>query len=158
VFAAIEAVQADNPEAKVVVLSPQGQVFTQAVAKEFASFPGLILVAGHYEGFDERILTMADYELSIGDFVLTGGELPAMVVVDGVVRLLPGVLGGESSAERESFSEPDLLDYPQYTRPVEFRGMEVPEILQGGNHAEIAKWRQAAAREKTQRNRPDLIG
>jgi tRNA (guanine37-N1)-methyltransferase len=154
--AAIEAVKASNPDAPVVILSPQGKRFDQAKAVELSQRPGLILVAGHYEGFDERILDFADEELSIGDYVLTGGELPAMVVVDSVVRLLPGVLGGEQSAHVESFQD-GLLEYPQYTRPVEFRGRVVPEVLQQGHHAEIERWRREQALEKTRKNRPDLI-
>ena len=156
VVAAIEKLKVDNPEARVVVLSPQGKRFDQAKAVELAGQTGLILVAGHYEGFDERILEYADEELSIGDYILTGGELPAMVLVDAVVRLLPGVLGGEQSAHVESFSD-GLLEYPQYTRPVEFRGQSVPEVLQNGHHGEIAAWRKQAALEKTKRNRPDLL-
>lgn len=153
---AIEAAKAVNPTAKVIFLSPQGQRFNQSVAAELSRENGLILVAGHYEGFDERALSFADYELSIGDYVLTGGELPAMVLVDAVVRLIPGVLGGEASAHIESFSD-GLLEYPQYTRPVEYRGMTVPKVLQSGHHAEIEKWRKEASLEKTRRNRPDLL-
>lgn len=155
--AAIEAARADNPGAPVIVLTPSGRKYDQAKARELAGLPGLILVTGHYEGFDERILAYADDELSIGDYVLTGGELPAMVVVDSVVRLIPGVLGGEQSAYDESFSEPGLLEYPHYTRPVEFRGERVPDVLLNGHHAEIAKWRRDRALDKTRRNRPDLL-
>lgn len=155
--AAIEAAKADNPGAPVIILTPSGKKYEQATAHELAELPGLILVAGHYEGFDERILSFADMELSIGDYVLTGGELPAMVLVDSVVRLIPGVLGGDQSAHDESFSDPNLLEYPHYTRPVEFRGMRVPDILMGGHHAEITKWRHERALEKTRRNRPDLL-
>lgn len=157
VVAAIEAAKKDNPGAKVILLSPQGELFKQATAADLSAEAGLILVAGHYEGFDERIVEHVDVELSIGDYVLTGGELPAMVVADAVVRLIPGVLGGEGSAERESFSTPSLLDYPHYTRPVEFRGKKVPEVLQRGNHAEIEAWRAEQAKSKTRRNRPDLV-
>lgn len=156
VVAAIEAAKKDNPDAVVVILSPQGKRFTQALAEEYATKSGLILVAGHYEGFDERIMKYADIELSVGDYVLTGGELPAMTVVDAVVRLIPGVLGGEQSAHVESFSD-GLLEYPQYTRPVEFRGDMVPEVLQNGNHGEIERWRREQALAKTKRNRPDLL-
>ena len=156
VVAAIEAARQANPGAKVILLSPQGQLLKQQFVRELTAAPGLILVAGHYEGFDERIVDYVDYELSIGDYVLTGGELPAMVLVDAVARLVPGVLGGEGSAEHESFSQPDLLDYPHYTRPVEFRGTQVPDVLQQGNHAQIAAWRAAQAQAKTKRNRPDL--
>jgi len=156
VVAAIEAAKKDNPDAVVVILSPQGKRFTQALAEEYATQSGLILVAGHYEGFDERIIKYADIELSVGDYVLTGGELPAMTVVDAVVRLIPGVLGGEQSAHVESFSD-GLLEYPQYTRPVEFRGDVVPAVLQNGHHGEIEKWRREQALAKTKRNRPDLL-
>lgn len=155
-MAAIEAAKVANPDAVVIIMTPQGKRFDQAKAQELAKSAGLILVAGHYEGFDERIIELADEEISIGDYVLTGGELPAMVVVDSVVRLIPGVLGGEASAHDESFSH-GLLEYPQYTRPVEFAGMSVPEVLQNGNHAEIAKWRAEAAKAKTAKNRPDLM-
>jgi tRNA (guanine37-N1)-methyltransferase len=155
VFAAVEAAKRDNPQAKVVILTPAGQSYTQDLARELSALPGLILLAGHYEGFDERIMSLADYELSIGDYVLTGGELPAMVVVDSVARLIPGVLGGKQSAHDESFSH-GLLEYPHFTRPAEFRGMTVPEVLQNGNHAEIAKWRDEQAQRKTRQHRPDL--
>ncbi|HSX48430.1 MAG TPA: tRNA (guanosine(37)-N1)-methyltransferase TrmD [Candidatus Nanoarchaeia archaeon] len=156
VFAAVEAAKQANPQAKVIITTPSGKRYDQAVAKELSQLEGLILICGHYEGFDERILSLADYELSIGDYVLTGGELPAAVIVDSVVRLIPGVLGGEQSAHDESFSN-GLLEYPHYTRPVEFRGMEVPKVLQNGHHAEIEKWREEQAINKTKRNRPDLL-
>jgi tRNA (guanine37-N1)-methyltransferase len=155
VFAAVEAVRADRPEAKVVVMTPSGRPFKQEQAESFAKLPGLIIICGHYEGFDERIYSLADYRLSIGDYVLTGGELPAMVVTDAVVRLLPGVLGSEDSASDETFSH-GLLEYPHYTRPIEFRGERVPEVLQSGNHAEIERWRRQQARDKTEQERPDL--
>lgn len=155
--AAIEAAQADNPAARVIAMTPSGVKYDQAKARELAALPGIILLAGHYEGFDERILTYVDEEISIGDYVLTGGELPAMIVADSVIRLIPGVLGGEASAHDESFSDPGLLEYPHYTRPVEFRGESVPEVLQNGNHAEIEKWRREQAVAKTKRNRPDLL-
>jgi tRNA (guanine37-N1)-methyltransferase len=156
--AAIEAAKAANPGARVIALTPSGHSYNQAMAAELALLPGLILLAGHYEGFDERILSYVDDQVSIGDYVLTGGELPAMVILDSVVRLIPGVLGGESSAADESFSEPDLLEYPHYTRPQEFRGEAVPEVLQNGHHAEIAKWRRSQAHAKTEKFRPDLLG
>lgn len=156
IFAAIEAIKLTNPHSKVVVLTPQGQRYHQAQAAELSQASGLILVAGHYEGFDERILTLADLEVSIGDYVLTGGELAAMVVVDSVARLIPGVLGGAASADVESFSA-GLLEYPQYTRPAQFRGLSVPEVLQNGHHSEIARWREEQARLKTSQNRPDLL-
>jgi len=155
VFAAVEALK--TPRTRVILLCPQGRTFTQAVARELAGGEHLILVCGSYEGFDERIRTaLADDELSIGDYVLTNGALPAMVVVDAVVRLLPGVLGDEASARDESFSH-GLLEYPQYTRPAEFRGLRVPEVLLSGNHAEIARWRAEQARHRTTRRRPDLL-
>lgn len=157
VVEAIEAAKQENPKAKVIALTPSGVKYVQDLARELSKLPGLILIAGHYEGFDERIMSYVDMELSIGDYVLTGGEIPAMAIVDSVTRLIPGVLGGEDSAADESFSKPDLLEYPHYTRPVEFRGERVPEVLQNGHHAEIAKWRADQANSKTKRNRPDLL-
>jgi tRNA (guanine37-N1)-methyltransferase len=156
VVAAIEAAKSANPQAPVLVMSPGGHQFNQAKARELSALPGVILLAGHYEGFDERIMDYADDQLSIGDYVLTGGELPAMVIADAVIRLIPGVLGGEQSAHDESFSDPTLLEYPHYTRPEEFRGAGVPEVLKSGHHAAIANWRRARAEEKTRRFRPDL--
>ena len=142
---------------RVILLSPSGRTFNQAIASELAQFEHLLLVSGHYEGFDERVREqLADDELSIGDYVLTNGALPVMVVVDSVTRLLPGVLGDEDSAHEESFSH-GLLEYPQYTRPADFRGMKVPDILLSGNHAEIARWRGEQARLRTQERRPDLL-
>jgi tRNA (guanine37-N1)-methyltransferase len=156
VVAAIEQARANNPDAPVLLMTPSGHQFNQAMASSFVKGPGLILLAGHYEGFDERIMAYVDDQVSIGDFVLTGGELPAMVITDAVLRLIPGVLGGELSAHDESFSEPDLLEYPHYTRPVEFRGQRVPDVLLNGHHAEITKWRRAQAEAKTRSFRPDL--
>ena len=146
------------PKTRVVLLSAQGKVFSQPVAQELsASDSQIVLLCGRYEGVDERVLeALVTDEISIGDYVLSGGEPAAMVMIDAVVRLLPGALGSETSAVFESFSE-GLLDYPQYTRPPEFRGMKVPEVLLSGNHAEIARWRKQAALEKTQRKRPDLL-
>jgi tRNA (guanine37-N1)-methyltransferase len=142
---------------RVVLLSPQGRSFTQAVAEELAASEQVILICGRYEGVDERVVeALVTDEISIGDYVLSGGEPAALVVVDAVVRLVPGALGSETSAVHESFSE-GLLDYPHYTRPVDFRGMKVPEILLSGHHAEIASWRARRALEKTKRNRPDLL-
>ena len=155
--AAIEAARAENPDAKVLITTPGGRRFDQAMAQSLAKEPGLILVAGHYEGFDERVMAYADDLVSIGDYVLTGGELAAMVITDAVVRLIPGVLGGESSAHDESFTDPNLLEYPQYTRPAEFRGVQVPEVLQNGHHAEIEAWRRDQAIRKTREYRPDLL-
>lgn len=157
VVAAIEKAKETNPDGKVIILSPQGKQYKQQLAQDLSNESCLILVCGRYEGFDERIIEYADMELSVGDYVLTGGELPAMIVVDSVTRLLPGVLGGEQSAHIESFSEPNLVEYPQYTRPVEFRGSAVPEVLRNGNHAEIEKWRAEQSKLKTERNRPDLL-
>lgn len=156
VVAAIEGARAELPGAPVIMLTPAGRPYTQAIAQELAQKPGLILLAGHYEGFDERITTYVDDQISIGDYVLTGGELPAMVIADSVVRLIPGVLGGEASAADETFSH-GLLEYPQYTRPAEFRGQEVPDVLQTGHHGQIEAWRRQQALERTKRHRPDLI-
>jgi len=161
-FEAVEAIlPARTALTKTVLLSAQGARFTQPLAREFARLEDLLLICGRYEGVDERVAEhLADYELSVGDFVLSGGELAAAIVVDVVARLLPGVLGNEESSRNESFGEDNegLLDCPQYTRPAEFRGWKVPDVLLGGNHEEIKRWRRAASREKTQRLRPDLIG
>jgi len=138
-------------------LTPGGRTFRQAIAREFADCPHLLLVCGSYEGFDERVREhLADDEISIGDFVLTNGALPAMIVIDAVARLLPGVLGDDESSREESFSH-GLLEYPQYTRPAEFRGWKTPEILLSGHHAEIARWRAEQAKLRTQEKRPDLL-
>lgn len=141
-FAAVETAKTNDPEARVILMTPRGTRYTQAKARKFAKKKGLIIICARYEGYDERITSIVDEQLSIGDYVLTGGELPAMVVIDSVVRLLPGVLGGETSAEIESFSDGKTIEYPQYTRPDEFRGMRVPGVLLSGNHAEIEKWRR----------------
>lgn len=142
-FAAIEKAKQNDPTAKVLLMTPKGDRWRQSLAREYAvADHGYIFVCGRYEGYDERILTLVDQELSVGDYVLTGGELPAMTIIDSIVRLIPGVLGGEMSAEIESFSDGETLEFPQYTRPEEFRGMKVPEVLLSGNHALIAKWRQ----------------
>jgi len=154
VFEAVEALR--RPGTKVVLLSPSGRLFKQAVARELTVEKHLILLCGSYEGFDERVRAqLINDEISIGDFVLTNGGLPAMVLMDAVVRLLPGVLGDDASSEEESFTR-GLLEYPHYTRPAEFRGMKVPEILLSGNHAEIARWRAEQALLKTRALRPDL--
>ena len=148
VFAAIESVKAHYPDAKVILPTPVGEVWTQEKARQFAeasetiSARHYIILCPHYEGYDERILSIVDYKISLGKYVLTGGELPALIIIDSVVRLIPGVLGGEQSAEIESFSDGDNLEYPQYTKPFDFRGMTVPDILLSGNHGEIAKWRE----------------
>jgi tRNA (guanine37-N1)-methyltransferase len=159
IFEAVESIWPDRKgNKKVVLLSAQGARFDQARAREFCTLDELLLICGRYEGVDERVAEhLADEELSIGDFVLSGGELGAAVVIDATARLLAGVLGNENSAVAESFGEDGLLDCPQYTRPAEFRGWLVPEVLVGGNHEEIRKWRQRAAAEKTARKRPDLL-
>jgi len=142
---------------KVVLLSPQGRKFTQDIAKKLAQVENLILLCGHYEGVDERVREyLIDEEISIGDYVLSGGELPAMVVVDAVTRMLPGVLGSEDSVKEDSFYQ-GLLDYPQYTRPADFMGWKVPAVLLSGNHQEIKRWRRKKMLEKTLKKRPDLL-
>jgi tRNA (guanine37-N1)-methyltransferase len=159
IFEAVEAIWPErSPGQRVVLLSAQGQRFDQEAARRLSQYKELFLICGRYEGVDERVAEhLADEELSIGDFVLSGGELAAALVVDCVARLLPGVLGNEDSALQESFSEATLLDCPQYTRPADFRGWKVPEVLLSGNHEEIRRWRLQVAREKTARNRPDLL-
>jgi len=142
VFEAIESVKAKDPSAKVILPTPVGEIWNQDKARNFTKDSHYIILCPHYEGYDERILSIVDYPISLGKYVLTGGELPALVIIDSVVRLIPGVLGGEKSAEIESFSDGDNLEYPQYTRPEDFRGMKVPEVLLSGNHGEIAKWRK----------------
>jgi len=159
IFEAVEAIWPERGEGrKVILLSAQGRKFDQARAREYSGCQGLLLICGRYEGVDERVAEhLADEEISIGDYVLSGGELAAAVVVDAVARLKEGVLGNETSVVDESFGEDGLLDWPQYTRPAEFRGWKAPEVLLGGNHEEIRKWRRNAAREKTARLRPDLL-
>jgi tRNA (guanine37-N1)-methyltransferase len=143
-FAAAEAARKNDPEAQVLLMTPRGERWHQALAQEFADDGrGLIIICGRYEGYDERITTLVDRQVSVGDYVLTGGEIPAMAVVDSVTRLIPGVLGGAQSAIIESFSDGETLEFPQYTRPVEFRGMKVPDVLLSGNHGEIESWRKA---------------
>jgi tRNA (guanine37-N1)-methyltransferase len=173
---------ADDPKTAIVLMSASGKLFRQETARRYAQLERIVFICGRYEGVDERVAEhLATEEISVGDFVLSGGELPAMMVVDAVTRLLPGALGNEASSQNESFSTTTqaesktllpvgsashqspvtshvLLDFPHYTRPAEYRGWSVPEILIGGNHAEVAKWRRAAAVEKTLRNRPDLSG
>ena len=154
VFKAVDALR--RPDSKVILMTPQGEPFKQATAMALSKESHLIFLCGHYEGVDERIrAALADMEISIGDYVLTNGVISAAIVVDAVVRLLPGALGGEGAADDESFTT-GLLEYPQYTRPPEFRGMGIPEILTSGNHAEIAKWRREQAIARTQARRPDL--
>jgi tRNA (guanine37-N1)-methyltransferase len=159
-FAAVEAVRAEVPEARTrtVLLTPQGKRLDQAEVRRLAGYERLILVCGRYEGVDERVReALVDEEISIGDYVLSGGELPAMVLAEAVGRLVPGVLGRAESAETESF-EKGGLDHPQYTRPAEFRGLAVPEVLRGGDHAAIERWRREAAHQRTKTRRPDLNG
>jgi tRNA (guanine37-N1)-methyltransferase len=142
-FAAVEKVKKNDPDARVLLMTPRGELFNQEMAREFAATEaGLIIICGRYEGYDERITAAVDKQVSIGQYILTGGELPAMIVADAVTRLIPGVLGGETSAELESFSEGDTQEHPHYTRPEEFRGLKVPDILLSGHHAKIAKWRK----------------
>jgi tRNA (guanine37-N1)-methyltransferase len=146
-----------GPETRVILMGPSGRKFSQEIARELVGYEHLLLIAGSYEGIDDRVRQgLAHDELSIGDYVLTNGALPVMVIIDVVTRLLPGVLGDEESAKEESFSH-GLLEYPHYTRPAEFRGMKVPEILLSGHHAEIAKWRHEQALERTRHRRPDLL-
>lgn len=141
-FAAVEKAKENDPSAKVLLMTPRGARWKQQLAREYSEADhGYIFICGRYEGYDERILSLVDQEISVGDYVLTGGELPAMTIIDSIVRLMPGVLGGEMSAEIESFSDGQTLEFPQYTRPAEFRGMKVPEVLLSGNHAAIAAWR-----------------
>lgn len=154
IFAAVEAVYQGGP---ILLMSPQGRPFTQHIAGELAREPRLTMICGHYEGVDERVrLHLATDELSIGDYVLTGGELAAMVIIDATSRLLPGVLGGEESTREESHSE-NLLEYPHYTRPLDFRGWRVPDILLSGHHANIARWRRKESLKRTRAQRPDLF-
>lgn len=161
IFRAVEAIldleEGQEPEMPVILLSPQGRLFTQAVARELSKHPHLILICGHYEGVDERVPQfLVTDEISIGDYVLTGGEIPAMVIVDAVTRLIPGVLGDPGATFEDSHAE-GLLEYPHYTRPPVFRGCSVPEVLLSGNHAEIVRWRRQEALRRTFERRPDLL-
>jgi tRNA (guanine37-N1)-methyltransferase len=157
IFEAVEDLQRDAPAARVVLMTPQGRKFNQQIAMELARQKHLVLVCGHYEGVDERVrMALVDDEISIGDYVLTNGALAAIVVVDAVARLVPGVLGHADSAKDESFTSGGL-EYPQYTRPAEFRGMKVPEVLVSGDHAAIARWRAEQSRQRTRDRRPDLL-
>lgn len=154
-FAAVESLDPDR--GRVLALSPAGRRLDQALVQELAAEAHLTLLCGRYEGLDERVIEgLPAEEVSIGDFVLSGGELPALVVIEAITRLLPGVIGKEESHANDSFSDPELLDHPHYTRPAEFRGMRVPDVLVSGDHAAIEAWRRYAALEKTRRNRPDL--
>lgn len=153
IFLAIDDIK--TPDAKVVLLTPDGNVYNQNKAYEFSKIKHLILICGHYEGFDERIRTLVDYEISIGDYILTGGEIPAMAIIDSTVRLIDGVITKES-LDSESFNN-DLLDYPVYTKPAEYRGLKVPEVLLSGNHAKIDAWRREKQIEITKLKRPDIM-
>jgi tRNA (guanine37-N1)-methyltransferase len=158
VFDCLEAVLAEPPAPRMILLSPRGRPFDQRLARSLAAEPRLLFLCGRYEGFDERIKEGWPFEeVSIGDYVLSGGEVPAMVILDAVTRLIPGVLGHDLSTESESFEGEGLLDYPQYTRPASYRGMEVPEILRSGDHSKIAAWRREHARKLTSTMRPDLL-
>ena len=144
VFDAVTFAKKTNPDAKVILMTPAGERLKQSLVRRYAkNSENLIIFCAHYEGYDQRILSIVDEQISIGDYVLTGGELPALVLIDSIVRLLPGVLGGEKSAEIESFSEEGIIEYPQYTKPREYNGMEVPPVLVSGHHAEIEKWQKA---------------
>jgi tRNA (guanine37-N1)-methyltransferase len=154
---ALQAVAPEREQALVVLLTPQGETFCQKIAEEFSTYPRIVLICGHYEGLDERVrLHLADREISIGDYVLTGGELPAMIIVDAVARLVPGVLGNAVSAVTDSFAE-GLLEYPQYTRPAEYRNWKVPDVLISGHHREIDQWRRRESLRRTLARRPDLL-
>lgn len=156
IFAAVE--QLRRPETRVILMTPQGKLFKQSVARELAEASHLLILCGHYEGVDHRVIeALIDEEISIGDYILTNGALAAAVLSDAVIRLLPGALGDERSPIDESFSDPNRLEAPAYTRPIEFRGMAVPEVLISGNHRKIAEWKSVKSLERTQRNRPDLL-
>ena len=148
-FNAVAYAKKNDPSAKVVLMTPRGKRWEQSAAQNWSEAKhGYIFICGHYEGYDERILQLVDEQVSVGDYVLTGGELPAMTIIDSIVRLIPGVLGGENSATEESFADGETLEYPQYTRPQNYNGLEVPEVLLSGNHAEIAKWRKKNSLKK----------
>jgi tRNA (guanine37-N1)-methyltransferase len=156
--AAIDTVMAQNPTLLRILMSPQGEMLNQAIVRELAqNAAGLLLIAGRYEGIDDRVLSLVDREISIGDYILGGGELPAMVVIEAVARLLPGVIGNPESLAEESFGPSRLLEYPQFTRPEEFRGMRVPPVLLSGDHSRIRAWRHAEARKRTLLRRPHLF-
>lgn len=156
VFSAVRDIRGESKDAPVVLLTPTGRVLSHGLAAELATHPRLLLVAGRYEGFDERICALADYEVSIGDYVLSGGELAAMVLIEAVSRHVPGVLGDQDSAGDDSFVA-GLLEHPQYTRPSEFEGLQVPEVLLSGHHEEIRRWRERMALERTRERRPELL-
>ena len=155
-FAAVAALR--GPNTRVLLMTPQGRPFKQALAREFAAEAHLLILCGHYEGVDQRVIeALVDLELSIGDYVLTNGAVAAAVICDAIIRLLPGALGDDRSPEDESFSDPQLLEAPSYTRPIEYRGMRVPEVLVSGHHGKIAEWKQRQALARTRANRPDLL-
>jgi tRNA (guanine37-N1)-methyltransferase len=157
VFAAVESLGPGR--GRTIVLSPAGRRLDQPLVRALATEPWLVLICGRYEGIDERVVEgLPAEEISVGDYVLSGGEVPALVLLEGVTRLVPGVIGKEESHEQDSFGDEGLLDHPHFTRPREFKGMTVPDVLLSGNHAEIERWRRETAREKTRRNRPDLLG
>ncbi len=153
IFLALDDIK--TPDSKVILLTPEGKTYNQSIAKDYSKEKHLIIICGHYEGFDERIKTLVDEEISIGDFILTGGEIPAMLIVDSVTRLIDGVITKES-LESESFND-NLLDYPTYTKPAEYRGLKVPDVLISGDHAKIAKYREEQRINKTKNKRPDLL-
>lgn len=155
---ALEKIKSKNLKAKpyTLLLTPQGKKFDQKMALSLSQYSNLILICGHYEGYDERIRQLVDLEISIGDYILTGGEIPAMAVIDAITRLIPGVVGKMQSLKEESFSQ-GLLEYPQYTRPEEYKGIKVPKVLLSGNHKKIAQWRKTQALKKTKKQRPDLL-
>jgi tRNA (guanine37-N1)-methyltransferase len=155
IFAAIESLPV-LPQREVIFMTPQGQPMDQALLKEMATYDQLVILCGHYEGVDERVMNIVTREVSLGDFVLTGGEIPALALLNGTIRLLPGTVAKEESLKLESFEGEGLLDYPQYTRPAVFRGWEVPEVLRSGNHLAIAQWRRAQQIERTKQRRSDL--
>ncbi len=154
IFDCVEAIK--TPNSKIIIMTPSGVPYKQRTAYDLSNEKHLIIICGHYEGFDERILSLADMEISIGDYVLTGGELPAMVIADSIVRLIPGVINEQSHLE-DSFNDNFLLDYPTYTKPAEYKGMKVPEILLSGDHKKIDDWRYQEALNKTKERRPDLL-
>jgi len=156
IYSAIQSLKQQHPTSRVLLMTPQGQPFNQQEAQSLAGESGLIFICGRYEGFDERVRSYVDGEYSVGDFVLTGGELPAMVMIDAVARLLPGVLGSKDSAEADSFAD-GLLEHPHYTRPAQFMGKQVPEVLLSGDHARIAAWRREQQLQRTLQRRPDLL-
>jgi len=157
IFKAVEEITQGRPRGRVILTSPAGRLFNQALARELSLEQSLLIICGHYEGIDERVARhLATDEISIGDYILTGGELPALVIADAVTRLIPGALGDEQSAERESFTE-GRLDYPHYTRPAEYRGLSVPPVLLSGNHKEIDRWRRIQALKRTWERRPDIL-